>query len=307
MERVLVTGGAGFIGSNLVAALRKQRPEARITVLDRQRSSERVKELEEENCRVIAGDVLWFEPDEDYSAVFHLASITDTTVEDHSENLVGFHTMLEAFRPRRTPIVYASSASVYGLSQDSSPMRESQQPNPSGSYSRSKWQMERLAALYSSRFPEWSIAGLRYFNVYGPGENHKGKSASMIYQLFRQMSAGERPRLFRDGEQKRDFVHVSDVVAMTMTVMDAARQKTVCGAFNCGSSQPASFNEVVHQINAFLGTSLEPDYFPCSYPEFFQPYTHADMSLAASTFGFVPRWSPEAGIKNYLSSLKTQL
>ena len=126
---------------------------------------------------------------------------------------------------------------------------------PINVYAFSKVILDNLAER--ARHEGLRVTGLRYFNVYGPGEAHKGAAASMIYQLFLQMKAGKRPRVFRHGEQKRDFVHVADVVAATLLAAEKGRETV----YNVGSGAARSFNDVIKALNASLRTDLKPDYF----------------------------------------------
>jgi ADP-L-glycero-D-manno-heptose 6-epimerase len=140
---------------------------------------------------------------------------------------------------------------------------------------------------------------VRYFNVYGPREAHKKAAASMIYQLYAQMKAGQRPRVFRAGEHKRDFVYVKDVVGLTMAAMGAPRN----GVYNCGSGQAFSFNQIIAELNMNLGTQLEPDYFENPY-SFYQPHTEADLSLSRNELKYSPKYGPAAGIADYVAFLE---
>ena len=113
--------------------------------------------------------------------------------------------------------------------------------------------MDNIANRNASEFPDWIIVGLRYFNVYGPREAHKGVPASMIYHLSRQMKAGKRPRIFKHGEQQRDFVYVKDIVEGTIRAADAKQS----GIYNLGSGTARSFNDLVDILNQSLGTKFE--------------------------------------------------
>src|SRR5690606_6735193 len=155
------------------------------------------------------------------------------------DNIEGFRRLLDYAISTQTPVVYASSAATYGIGSGIN--REDQPPAPANIYAFTKVQLDNLARRYARRHPAWKVVGLRYFNVYGPREAHKGKAASMIYQLYTQMKAGRRPRVFRHGEQKRDFVYVKDVVALTIAARGAPRSQI----FNCGSGNAFSFNEVI--------------------------------------------------------------
>ena len=305
MRNILVTGGAGFIGSNLTLELQARFPGARITVVDDFRSGD-FKNLTGFRGDFVTADVSRLDwpaqfKDAAFDAIFHEASITDTTVHDQflqsHDNIEGFRRLLEFAAPRQTPVVYASSAATYGIC--SGIQVEDQPPAPANVYAFSKVQLDNLARDYARRFPAWRIVGLRYFNVYGPREPHKRAAASMIYQLYRQMKAGKRPRVFRGGEHKRDFVYVKDVVALTMHALTAKRSDI----FNCGSGHAVSFNEVIAELNRLLGTNLEPDYIENPYA-FYQPHTEANMAKAKAELDFAPSWPPVRGIADYVKILE---
>jgi len=305
MQRILVTGGAGFIGSNLVLTLQERHPEAEITVVDDFRSGDF------RNLRGFGGDFVtadvsrldWHRQfgDAQFDVIFHEASITDTTVHDQTlqahDNIEGFRRLLEFAAPSQTPVVYASSAATYGITSGIN--REDQPPAPANIYAFSKVQLDNLARRHARRNASWRIVGLRYFNVYGPREAHKKAAASMIYQLYLQMKAGRRPRVFRAGEHKRDFVYVKDVVAATIAAATAPRS----GIYNCGCGQPFSFNEVIAELNRALGTSLQPEYFDNPY-SFYQPHTEADMTKARTELSFSPQYPPARGIADYVALLE---
>ena len=178
------------------------------------------------------------------------------------------------------------------------PMRESQPPDPLNIYAFSKLAMERLAARYAPRFAR-PIIGLRYTNVYGPGEHHKGKLASMIHQLASQMRDGNRPRIFTAGEQRRDFVYIDDVVQANLNAMTS----TAGGVFNVGGGKSWSFNEVVSELNRALKTNLNPDYFDNPY-SFTQDRTEADLAESRRVLNYQPRFDLSRGIDTYLASGK---
>jgi ADP-L-glycero-D-manno-heptose 6-epimerase len=306
MQNILVTGGAGFIGSNLVLALQRQHPEAHLIVVDDFRSGN-FKNLRGFRGDFVAADLSRLDwqaqfKGRSFDAIFHEASITDTTEHNQflqaHDNIEGFRRLLDFAAINLTPVVYASSAATYG--QAAGINREDQPPAPANVYGFTKVQLDNLARHRAQHNPSWRIVGLRYFNVYGPREAHKGRMSSMVWQLYGQMKAGRRPRVFKHGEQKRDFVYVKDVVALTIRAASAPRS----GVFNCGSGVAFSFNDIIAELNRSLGASLEPEYFENPYGAFYQPHTEADMSLAAKELGFTPAFPPARGIADYVAILE---
>lgn len=300
--KFLITGGAGFIGSNLAFALQERYPEAKIYVLDNF-SSGHFKNLIGFKGQVITGDIsdpsLWdyVRKNFHFDVIFHEAAITDTTVEDQyfmmKTNADSFRYILDLAVEWNAKVIYASSAGVYGNSPP--PMREDKGLEPENIYGFSKLMMDHIAMDYMERYPEMNIVGLRYFNVYGPREDYKGKTASMIYQLAVKMIKGERPRLFKWGEQRRDFVYIKDVIKANLLALE----KNVSGIFNVGTGRARSFNEIVSILNKELGTNYEIEYFDCLY-DFYQKFTEADLTKIREALGYEPEYSLEEGIKDYL-------
>src|SRR5436190_9272334 len=300
VNSILVTGGAGFIGSNLVLTLQERMPNARLTVIDDFRSGD-FKNLAGYRGDFVAQNLAtldWREQfgDEKFDAIFHLASITDTTNHDQFEqvhdNVESFRRILNFARPTRTRMIYASSASTYGATTEASV--ESNSAAPANAYSFSKVIMDNIAVRAAAESSEWIIVGLRYFNVYGPREAHKGVPASMVYHLAQQMKAGQRPRIFKHGEQKRDFVYVKDAVQGSILALEA----TESGIYNLGSGQARSFNELVNVLNKCLGTNFQPDYIDNPHAHY-QNFTQADLTKARSALGYQPRFRLEEGVREY--------
>lgn len=326
----IVTGGAGFIGSNLVATLLARAPRPRIIIIDSfvsGASSNIVDACLRKGVGPFDGGVLAASSaDTDWHAlinlhkpraIFHLGAITDTTVMDEplmlEQNVAGFRSMLHASREARIPLVYASSAATYGTPPQAArrePFPESAAGNPSNPYGFSKWLMEvehRAFAALQTTPPH--VVGLRYFNVFGPGETRKGKMASMVYQLATKMLAGERPRLFTDGTQSRDQVYVDDIVDLTIAAAGIDGPKITPGVYNAGSGVATSFNQVVDALRSALGiseSSLPTEYFdmPESVRAFYQDFTLADMKSTAKGLSWKPSWSAADAIADYASHLK---
>jgi ADP-L-glycero-D-manno-heptose 6-epimerase len=209
-------------------------------------------------------------------------------------NVETFRKLLDWAVVSKARMVWASSCSLYG--RGPVPMKESHTPDPLNIYAFSKLCMERMAMRYAPKLAH-PIVGLRYSNVYGPGEAHKGKLASMIHQLARQMRSGKRPRIFTAGQQKRDFVYIDDVVQANLNAMNAKES----GAYNAGAGRAWSFNEVVAELNRVLGTELEPDYFENPYG-FTQDWTEVDLALSRRVLKYEPKYDLRAGIEAYHAS-----
>jgi ADP-L-glycero-D-manno-heptose 6-epimerase len=298
---ILVTGGAGFIGSNLVLTLQERLPQARLTVIDDFRSGD-FKNLTGYTGDFVAENLAtldWQEQfgDEQFDAIFHLASITDTTLHDQfvqvHDNVESFRRLLNFAKPNRTRVIYASSAATYGATSAAS--AETNGAAPANVYAFSKAIMDNLARRAAHESQDWIIVGLRYFNVYGPREAHKGVPASMVYHLSRQMKAGQRPRIFKHGDQKRDFVYVKDVVEGSIRALEAKQS----GIYNLGSGQARSFNELIDVLNRSLGTDFKPDYIDNPH-EHYQNFTQADLTSVQGALGYQSQFSLETGVADYM-------
>lgn len=302
-KHFVVTGGAGFVGSNLVLELQHRFPDATLTVIDDFRSGT-FKNLEGFKGDLIAGDLAQLDLPKYFSrskidVVFHLASITDTT--DHHQfrqvhdNVEAWRNLLNFFAGRKTRFVYASSAATYGIASGIN--RVDQEPKPANVYAFSKVQLDNLARLWARENPKQPVVGLRYFNVYGPREEHKGAAASMMLQLARQMQKGHAPRLFRFGKQMRDFVYVKDIVSCTLLAAQAKRS----GIYNAGSGIPRSFNDIVTCLNRVFKTRWSPKYIVNPHAHY-QPHTEADLTETTKALGYTPQFTLETGIGDYFAS-----
>jgi ADP-L-glycero-D-manno-heptose 6-epimerase len=303
-KSILITGGAGFIGSNLVLTLQERMPDARLTVIDDFRSGD-FKNLAGYQGDFVAQNLAtldWTQQFGDpaaagFDAIFHLASITDTTVHDQfvqtHDNVESFRRLLNFAKPNKTRVIYASSAATYGAASEASV--ETNGAAPANVYAFSKAMMDNLANRAAKDISGWTIIGLRYFNVYGPREGHKGGPASMILHLARQMKAGQRPRIFKHGDQKRDFVYVKDIVEGSIRALEAKGS----GIYNLGTGQARSFNELVDVLNRSLGTDFKPDYIENPHAHY-QNFTQADLTRVRDNLGYEPKYPLEAGVADYM-------
>jgi ADP-L-glycero-D-manno-heptose 6-epimerase len=303
-----VTGGAGFIGSNLARKLAADSHD--VTVADT------FLGVGFANLINFPGDVLTLANPADvasmiplgpFDVIFHQAGTTGVVAADGSDlgrgeaqhklmrnNVEMFRAILDWAVATKARVVWASSCSIYG--RGPVPMRESQAPDPLNVYAFSKLTMERLALRYAPRLAH-PIVALRYSNVYGPGEDHKGKLASMVHQLAKQMRAGQRPRIFTAGQQKRDFVYIDDAVDANLKALSCKKS----GAFNVGAGKAWTFNQLVADLNRALATHLEPDYFQNPYG-FTQEWTEVDLTESRRHLGYEPRFDLARGIDAYLAS-----
>lgn len=302
-KTVLITGGAGFIGSRLALEIERRFPACRVVVFESFHLG-RFENLRHFRGRCLAGDICCREDlarleEEPLDFIFHQAANSDTRSSDQKQvlavNTNAFADVLALAARHRAGVVYASSAAVYGKTD--APQRVGQAEAPENVYAFSKLMMDRLAADFTRRH-DLPVVGLRYFNVYGPGEAHKGDSASMIRQLALQMLSGEPPRLFKWGEQRRDFVYVDDVVNATLLATRPRRS----GVYNVGTGRARQFNEIVTLLQQGLGVDVQPQYFDNPWP-FYQQHTEADIEPTQQELGFQPQFSLQRGIEDYLPHL----
>ncbi len=297
--RVLVTGAAGFIGSNVALALQEAGHD--VVALDNFQNAafSNLIEFKGEFVTASVVNVDWHALGA-FDWIFHQAAISDTRAKNQElimkNNYDSFKRLLDYAVKTKAHIVYASSAAVYGNTPG--PYKEDGELAPLNAYGFSKMAMDYYATAFMKKHPNMKIIGFRYFNVFGPREQHKIGFNSMIYQLSQQMLSGKRPRVFSYGDQCRDHVYVKDVVHANMLAMNASRS----GIMNIATGKATSFNHIIDVLNEVLGLSLKPEYFDCPF-DFFQAHTQADLTKAKELLGYNPQWTIEAGIKDYMDWL----
>jgi len=298
--KILVTGGTGFIGSNLVRALVDKGHEIVVVGVQTESSIPGISKFLNLHFRGIR----WHQI-KNIDVAFHLAANNDTQNLDGDEMIeANYSSPVHLFEQLRTSgckkIVYASSTAVYGNA--SPPYREkTTEIAPLTVYGESKAMFDKYAAQFSELYG-MSVIGLRYCNVYGPREDHKGKRKSMIGQLISQMMDGHRPKLFKSGEQKRDWLYVKDAVDANLKAMET----NVSGIFNCASGIATSFNDLISIINKNLGTNLEPEYVDNPIKDTYQNHTECDISMMKNTLGFSPQFDVAKGIDDYIEFIKSR-
>tara|TARA_R110002073_G_scaffold258681_1_gene421654 strand:+ start:2921 stop:3910 length:990 start_codon:yes stop_codon:yes gene_type:complete len=315
-KTILITGGAGFIGSNIAFYLQNNYPESRIVVFDIFKNENLFNEFNIKSYGhyknligfkgdIICGDIT---NDEDLEKIkhyeldyiFHLAAISDTRINKQEivlrTNVNSFFKLIHIAINNNAKIVYASSASTYGSSP--SPQKIGDDA-PNTLYGFSKYAMSQIAHRYIKE-KNMQIVGLKFFNVYGEREFFKEKTSSMILQLGHQILAGKSPRLFT-GSSKiiRDFVYIKDVVNASILACYAKKS----GLYNIGTSLPCSFRDIVDILQQELKTDLEIEYFDNPYSAY-QMDTSADISLSQEFLGYNPKYTLEQGIKEYIPYIK---
>ena len=312
---IVVTGGAGFIGSNLVHALNRN---GRYDLLVVDNLSDGRKFLNIRDARIADYvdqeqflDWLVENGDEAVDAVFHLGACSDTTEWDGrymmENNFEYSKQALNICLAYRVPFIYASSAAVYGAGQEFVERIGEERPLNVYGYSKALFDHYVTRKLPSAQS---QIAGLRYFNVYGPREQHKGSMASVAYHHHQQLHADGRVRLFEgcdgygDGEQRRDFVYVEDTIAVKLWLLE---NPAVNGVFNCGTGRAEPFNHIADGVIDYFGRG-EVEYIP--FPEHlqgrYQSFTEADISRLREA-GYDGEFRDvRAGVGDYMEWLSRQ-
>ena len=311
---IVVTGAAGFIGSNLVRGLNAAGRNDIIAIDD-------LSDGSKFNNLVDCDFLDYLDKDEFMASlpgrlagverVFHQGACSDTLERDGrfmlENNYAWSRRLLDACIENKVAFIYASSAAVYGGNR--SFIEQPQCEKPANVYGYSKLLFDRYARRLLQN-PASQVAGLRYFNVYGPGEQHKGAMASMIFRLHGQLRENGVVNLFKgsggyaDGEQRRDFIHVDDVVDVNLWFMNNSRAR---GIFNVGTGRSRSFNDIARLlIDRYAGGRIQYMDFPEDLLDAYQSFTEADISALREAGYRKPFTSLELGIRKYLDRLSGQ-
>ena len=325
---IIVTGAAGFIGSNLIKAL-NARGESQIIAVDNLQQADKFRNLvdceiaeyfdqDEFPTRLIEGDF-----DDDIAAILHQGACSDTMQSDGRYMLANNYRysmlLLQHCQDNDIPFIYASSAAVYGAGPDFH--EESAAEAPLNVYGYSKLLLDQHVRR---TLPERTaqIAGFRYFNVYGPREAHKGRMASVVWHFFNQYRDTGKVQLFEGsgdyaaGEQRRDFISVDDVVKVNLDFLDHPQRS---GIFNVGTGSAATFNAVAAAtINACRTADGAPplsfdelhrtgaiEYiaFPPGLASRYQSFTQADLGRLRAAGYTAPMVGVEQGVANCVRAL----
>ena len=305
---ILLTGAAGFIGSNLLRALGERGHDV-IAVDDLTDGRKCVNLVGRGFADYLDVEELQEAIVEDrlpaLSGICHQGACADTTALDGRAIMRNNHSfskaMLALAERHGCPLVYASSAAVYGDGRHG--FRESPEcERPRSPYAVSKWAFDQLLRRrFASAPPSVPVVGLRYFNVYGPGESHKGRMASVVWHCFEAIRRGESPRIFAGSEGfLRDFVSVDDVVDVNLHFLAAATRRLAI--LNVGTGKPRSFRELADIVSAATGGPAPIEIpFPEDLRGQYQEYTCADLAALRAAGYVAPMRSLEEGIGAYVA------
>lgn len=303
MAHYLVTGGAGFIGSHIAAALAARGDDVR--VFDNFSTGKHSNLAQVPQAEIVEGDL------RDRAAVaravngmnyvLHLAAMVSVPqsmsdpVNTDAVNVTGTLHVLEAARQagvRR--VVLASSCAVYG-DNDELPLKEISQTRPLSPYAASKLTGEILCQTYYRAYGLPTVC-LRYFNIYGPRQDPNSEYAAVIPKFAQRLKAGQSPTVFGDGTQTRDFVHVSDVVRANLLACE--RDGAIGQVLNVASGRGTSLLDLISTLNDLLGASIGPEFAPARSGDI--RHSRGDGALIATTLGFRPEMSLVDGLKTII-------
>ncbi|MBX0297874.1 NAD-dependent epimerase/dehydratase family protein [Haloarcula nitratireducens] len=295
-QRVLVTGGGGFIGSNLAQTLAIDND---VIVVDDGYLG--TPENVGENVEYVERSVVEDDLPTDVDVVFHLAALSSYAMHEDNPthgarvNIEGFVNVVEQARADGCDtVVYASTSSIYGSQTEPSP--EEMDVTVNTGYEASKMARETYAEYFHNHY-DISLAGMRFFSVYqgyGGAEEHKGEYANVIAQFADDMANGEAPVLYGDGTQTRDFTHVEDIVRG----LEQAADNELNGIYNLGTGEAYDFRTVVELLNDELGTDIEPEFVENPIPD--DVYVHdtcGDYAKMQAATGWEPQIGFEEGIQ----------
>lgn len=317
-KNILITGAAGFIGSNLCFYFQENYPDANIIALDCFRSGEtfsngnlksfgHFKNLLGFKGVVISGDIndkellKDLETSYNFDYIFHQAAISDTTVLEQDvmmkTNVNAYEDLLKLAIKHKANMIYASSAATYGDSDRFEVGFE----QPNNAYGFSKVMMDNVTYKYLKQGVDISIVGLKYFNVYGQREFYKNKTASMVVQFGHQILKGDTPRLF-EGSDKilRDFIYIEDVIQANIKACSPKKS----GVYNVGTGKARSFEDIVNILQKELAIDNGKEYIPNPFVGSYQFFTEANIESTKENLSYEPRFSMEEGIKAYIPEIK---
>ena len=292
--RIFLTGGTGFVGYNLFKKLLQKNHEITTTGYKNENNINNFLNIE------FSYDLL-----KNHEILIHQAA-NNNTLDYNEENMLKsnlydpINLFEKAYSYGCRKFIYASSTAVYGNSQ--TPYNEEKTTkNPLNIYAKSKLLFDEFAMEFSEKYSDVSIIGLRYCNIYGPNENHKKNRSSMILQMYKNIKNNKSPKLFKDGNQKRDWCYVKDVVEANLKAIEYNKS----GIFNISNGKSISFNDLNKIINKLLNKNIPIEYIECNFSDKFQNNTECDISKAKKYLNWQPKYSIESGIKDYFDALES--
>jgi ADP-L-glycero-D-manno-heptose 6-epimerase len=314
-KTILITGGAGFIGSNLAFYFQENHPNTKVVIVDKFRSTAtfsngnlksfgHFKNIIGFLGEVISGDINNPSTIDEltnsyrFDYIFHQAAISDTTAVEQDlmikTNVNAYGTLLKMAKKHSATMIYASSAATYG---DSDTFKVGFE-RPNNVYGFSKLAMDNLTYKHMQ---DQKIVGLRYFNVYGKREFFKNKTASTVVQFGHQLLRGDRVKLF-EGSDKilRDFIYIDDVIQANIKAMVSPSS----GVYNVGTGKARSFQDIADSLQKELGINRNYEYIKNPFIGSYQFFTQADIEDSIRDLDFKPRFELEDGIRAYIPEIK---
>ena len=308
-KRILVTGGAGFIGSNFCNTHKEKYEVIALDNLllgDWDNVQEGVRKIEGDACKLEdlekVGKV-------DY--VLHLAGSSSAPMFGEGNMANAYVNSVESFvrvlewaqNIGAKKIMYASTSSLYA--NNPIPLTEDQHVTPPNHYAVTKAMYEHCARCFCMQHPEMDIIGFRFMSVYGPNEEAKGKYANIISQFAWDIARGKAPIIFGDGTQFRDFTHVSDVVQAITLAMES-EERFGAEVFNIGTGKSCTLNDIVEALNAAFPHPIPPEYIENPVKEVYVHGQCADISKIQKRLGYYPKVELHDGIKNQVEHLRME-
>ncbi len=298
--KTLLTGGAGFIGSNMAAELLSIGRE--VTVLDNFFTGDRNNIPP--GVEVIHKACEDFTTKEKFDEIYHFGVYSSSPQYKKNPKFCGaaingMISILETARQSNCPVVFASSSSLY--SELEPPHKEDMIIKVTDYYTEARFAMERMAELYNRLYGVKSAA-MRFFSVYGPNEKAKGEFANILTQFLWSIQKNEKPLIFGDGKQTRDFIYVKDIIRGCMTAMNGLKEnKFRREVFNLGTGVETSFNQIVDALNKALGTNLQAEHKENAIKNYVSR-TRADTRKAKNILGFEAKTTLADGVNKLIDA-----
>jgi UDP-glucose 4-epimerase len=304
-KRIVVTGGAGFIGTNLIEDLAKANEVVALDNMHTGKAENLKHAMAKYGVKLVKGDSGKIEkamkkPD----LIFHLGMYSASPMyKAHNEYLAEVvkeaEELFKYAASNDIKVVFASTSSIYNGHKP--PHKETMIPVVTDFYTEARIAVERLAELYSKMY-DLDVVGLRFFSVYGPHEESKGKYANLITQFLWDAMKGKRPVIYGDGSQARDFIYVADIVEALTKAATSQKTKSY-DIINAGTSKSYTLNEMVRMLSAASGFEIRPKYITNPVKNYVQT-TKADTTKAKRILNFSAKYTLQMGLKETVGYYK---